>query len=170
MKKTLDLILTRTSDNILDLADVNRLVLNHFLVSCSLNFETPPCQTNTYAFRKKFKLNIFEKLNLNIDNLDSLIEHFYSTVKSTLMPQYDNETHIAKRQRRVFERKWKNPGNPTTKTNFRVQTLRYNELISAKKRPHITIKKSRINRKTRKICSNQLGKCSITRTKTIRCF
>ena len=48
----------------------------------------PPCRRNTYAFRKysyinldKFKLDI---LNPDIDNLDSLIEHFHSTMKSIL--------------------------------------------------------------------------------------
>ena len=42
--------------------------------------------------------------------------------------------HIAKRHRRLFQRKWKtDPGDSTTKTNLCAQTLKYNELISAKK-------------------------------------
>ena len=154
---TLDLVLTRACDNILDSAETSCLVSDHFLVSGYLNFTDPPSTAKPSAFRKiadinldKFKKDICEKINTEYDDLDSLIEHFDSTLTSILdshapvqhrkgkakpiQPWYDNDIHVARRQRRALERKWKKkPGDIIIKANLQAASSSYNKLITTKK-------------------------------------
>ena len=131
---TIDLIMTRSSDSLANGASAYRLISDHFLVTTDLNIGQPPTGLRNSSFRKtrdidleKIKSDIRTKLNMHTNDLDSLTEHFHSTMESILdshapvqhrkskakpfQPWYDTEAHEAKRTRRAYERKWKrNPG------------------------------------------------------------
>ena len=105
---TIDLIMTRASDKITSFADVSRLVSDHLLVSTTLDLTKDPIAPVPPAFRKtkdinldSFKLEIQSKLQCTQDNetLDSLVEHFNSSVKAVL------DTHAPIQQRKTKKKK-----------------------------------------------------------------
>ena len=50
---TIDLIMTRASDNLTNFADVSSLISDHFLVSAHINIDQPPKDHSISSFRKK---------------------------------------------------------------------------------------------------------------------
>ena len=90
------------------------------------------------------------KLDPNVDDLDSLIDHFKSSMKSMLdlhapeqyrrgkskpiQPWYDAKTHISKRKRRAVERKWITKSTQSVHDSIsQNENLEKNRLIIAKR-------------------------------------
>ena len=149
--------MTRAGDNITNFAHTSSLVSDHFLVSIELNIKNTSSESGASLFRKigkidldKFKQDIRIRLNPSIEDLDMLVDHFQTTMKSILdshapeqqrrgkskpiQPWYDDETHLAKRKRRSAERMWKiNPLDPAAIDHLKAETCKYNQMIQEKK-------------------------------------
>lgn len=130
---TLDLIITRTSDSLVNgTPHSDRFLSDHCSVICNLSVAKPPLTTKKRCYRKlgNIDLDQFKKDILNSDlilntpnNLDNLVTCYNSTLTSLLdehapvctkistlrprAPWFTEEIRKAKRQRRKAERRWR---------------------------------------------------------------
>ena len=152
---TLDLIITRTSDKLInDSPRIDCYLSDHASVLCSLNSNRPPLKTQKVTYRRLKAINI---INLNIDladsslcydspdDVDHLAECYDATLASVIdkhaplksqviverprVPWFNDEIKEAKRKHRKAERKWRRSKSTIDLDNFKRSRNTVNHIL-----------------------------------------
>ncbi len=154
---TLDLVLTRSSDDLINSVDIDGLFSDHNS-RCKLNVNKPEYTKNIVTYRKLKAIN-HEDFACDIMNSDlitkphsdlpALIDQYNSTLSTVLdkhaplktrsftqrpnNPWYNDEIAEAKRKRKRLERKWRKTKLQIDRDLYKTQRLLVNSLISEAK-------------------------------------
>ena len=152
---TLDLIITRTSDKLInDSPRIDCYLSDHALVLCSLNSNRPALKTQKVTYRRLKAINI---INLNKDladsslcydspdDVDHLAECYDATLASVInkhaplkskviverprVPWFNDEIKEAKGKHRKAERKWRRSKSTIDLDNFKQSRNTVNHIL-----------------------------------------
>ena len=162
---TLDLVLARPDDHLINSCTVGVRISDHNVVGCTL-FERKPTANKVEVkwrnFQKidsvKFQSDLkcqFDKI-MNISDVDALAHAFEKSVINILdkhapllkrsqnirskQPWYNSDIHDARRIRRKFEKKWRKTGLEVYHEQYLNENKKVNELIENAKKIYISEK------------------------------
>ena len=155
---TLDLVITRSCDNLISSVHVPCLLSDHGAIRCKLNLAKPkqPKQRISYIKFKTINHQDFEMdikrsdlFNNPESDLDKLLVQFDSTLRNILNkhaplihrnvtirpsnPWYSNEIAEAKRKRKQLERRWRKTKSEIDRNLFKQQRLLVSQMTAAAK-------------------------------------
>ena len=142
---TLDLIITRQSDNIIDnIPKIDCFLSDHAAILCSLRSDKPSLSAKNVSYRllKSIDMTAFDQdlaysklCQSPPDDINELVECYNSTLKSVLdkhaplktkvivelphVPWFNEEIKDAKRKRRKAERKWRSSRQAVDLASFK---------------------------------------------------
>ena len=156
---TLDVVISRENDNLVENTHVLDLISDHALVACTLCVRKPPVPRTTITSRKYRSIDcanlnedvVSSELTISLANTadaavdqynkvlsDLLDQHAPSCTKTVVpriqQPWFSDSLHQAKRERRKAERKWISSGLTDDYEHFTELKNKYNNnaLYSAK--------------------------------------
>ena len=155
---TLDYVITRTSDNLINSAEVAALISDHFAIHCQLNLSKCNPRKQRISYRKFKSVNcddfshdisVSDLVLYPSSNLDGLVMQYDSCLHDILnkhapvisrvitvrpsRPWYSPAIAEAKRLRKRLERKWRKTRLDIDRDNFKAQRLNVINLISEAK-------------------------------------
>ena len=158
---TLDVIMSRDADNIIQQVQVGDMISDHHLLLCNIHHPKPHLEQKVITTRKlrsidlpSFRQDIAKKLAVNeedstVSDLLALYENHLTTVlenhapakeKSVIVrpqqPWFSDELHQAKSEKRKAERLWRRTGLTVHKEIFKAEKTRYNTLLTDSKCAH----------------------------------
>ena len=161
---TLDLIITRQSDQIIQSAPcVDWYLSDHASVLCSLRGRKPPLNITTVSYRKWKSVNL-DSLNADLansdlcnyppENLEELVSCYNKTLQAAMdkhaplqtrtivsrprVPWYNDEIRQAKRDRRKAEKQWRRTKLHSDLAKFKIKRNTVTNLLNKARREFYT--------------------------------
>jgi hypothetical protein len=151
---TLDLVISRSSDNLVSSSSVSTLISDHHAVHCTLQLEKPPLPRKTVTFRKykSIDMDLLRKdlkqslllqepathLNELLTQYDTVLRELlekHAPLKTRVMTErpltcwYTPEIDGAKKLRRKLERRWRCSGLTVHREAYQAQRDVVNKLL-----------------------------------------
>ena len=159
---TLDLIMTRSGDNLIKYTKRSTLFSDHHVMHCTLNLKKPPLPKRTVEYRclKHIDLSVFRDDLQNSTlitspalDLEDLLTQYDTTLRQLMdkhaplktktvtirpvTPWYNNEIDKEKKKRRHLEKVWRKSKLTVHRESFKMQRNRVNELMQQSKEKHL---------------------------------
>ena len=151
---TLDVIMCRATDNLIQEVKVGDMITDHNLLLCTVHHPGPHLQEKKIVTRKlrsidlpSFREDIVQGLTVNdhSESASDLLNRYNvhltsvldkhapkkekSVVVRPLQPWFTDELHQAKNERRKAERLWRRTGLTVHKEIYRAEKCKYNTLL-----------------------------------------
>ena len=160
---TLDWVITRSSDNIVNSSEVSSLISDHHAVHFTLNLEKPPLPTKHISYRcyKNINLDVIKQdLNESVlikfpaNSLDELLQQYNDTIVDIIdkhcpvkmktvtvrpfTPWFSEEINNAKKLRRKLEKHWRKTKLVVHREMYVTQRQHVSKLIADAKTAYYT--------------------------------